>query len=106
MSCINNKYFCKDIECNYCYCRSFLNVSKSEYWDYTNNKENPREFLKGSQKKKYFVCNICNHNFEMRIYSVYNGSWCPFCSNQKLCNVKNCIKCYEKSFCSVSKSEY
>jgi very-short-patch-repair endonuclease len=35
-----------------------------------------------------------------------NGHWCPFCSNQRLCENNNCNLCYNKSFASHEKSKY
>lgn len=34
------------------------------------------------------------------------NTWCPYCSNSKLCNKENCNLCKEKSFIMNPKSEY
>jgi very-short-patch-repair endonuclease len=36
--------------------------------------------------------------------SITNGTWCPYCSNDKLCANQGCTTCYEKSFASHPKA--
>jgi very-short-patch-repair endonuclease len=65
-------------------------------WSLKNN-NSPREILKGSDKKFWFDCSECNHEFESRLFSISNNH-CPYCSNQKLCN--QCDNCFKKSCAS------
>jgi very-short-patch-repair endonuclease len=69
---------------------------------------NSRDIAKNSGKKYLFDCDKCNHSFEKIIDSVtgVNDSWCPYCSNNKLCDDNNCKTCFEKSFASHEKSKY
>ena len=54
-----------------------------------NNGLTPRDITKGSSKKYWFQCDECPHQFEKIIYDITKptgGSWCPYCSNRKLCD--------------------
>ena len=67
------------------------------------NEFKPDEVSMYSHKKAIFNCynENCGHEFESRIDHVANGSWCPFCSqNRMLCGEKSCIPCYKNSFAS------
>jgi very-short-patch-repair endonuclease len=100
----NNKKLCKN-KCEICYNKSFLSNPKSVYWS-DKNKSKPREVFKNSNKKFYFNCNLCSHEFENRLYEInlYNH-WCIYCKNQKLCE-EQCDICYKKSFASHHKSKF
>lgn len=69
---------------------SCLDISKNKFADFIH-------FSVGSPKKMWFICDVCEHEFQKTIDHMNKGSWCPYCSNQKLCS---CDKCYEKSFAS------
>ena len=89
--------------------RSFASHEKSQYWNSElNGNINPNQVYKSSNKKFWFDCVNCNHVFQTAIYSITgNGSvWCPYCSNQKLCDDLNCKLCEEKSFLVNEKSLY
>jgi very-short-patch-repair endonuclease len=103
----NNKKLCNDENCKKCFEKSFASHEKSIYWSKKNNIK-PRYVFKSSGKKYLFNCN-CGHEFENTICNIsLLGRWCSYCSNpsQKLCNDKNCKKCFEKSFASHEKSIY
>lgn len=85
--------------------KSFASHEKSEYWS-DKNKIKPNEISKGSEKKFYFNCNKCKHEFLMRINVVTKGGWCSICSGHKICLNNDCVKCFEKSFASHEKSKY
>ncbi len=97
---------CENIKCKKCFENSFLSCKKSIYWDNTKNNCNPREVFKSSNKKYFFNCNDCKHDFETALSSVTNGRWCPYCSNKKLCSDKECKSCFNNSFLSHEKSIY
>jgi very-short-patch-repair endonuclease len=61
----------------------------------------PRDILKGSDKKFWFDCVDCGHEFESVLYSISRGTLCPYCTNQKLC-INECSTCYNKSCASHS----
>ena len=72
------KKLCENIKCKKCFNRSFLSCKKSIYWDYEKNNCNPREIMKGTQKKFFFNCK-CGHNFNSSLNNVTKGKWCPYC---------------------------
>jgi hypothetical protein len=85
--------------------RSFAGHEKAKYWS-KKNEENPRDVFKGSNKKYWFDCE-CGHEFNGTLSNItYDNRWCPYCAHQKLCNNKECNKCYEKSFASHEKVKY
>ena len=81
---IPTKKICYDPQCNHCSSRSFSSHEKSGCWDYEKNIITPRQILAGTNEKYWFVCNICDHKFEIIIHSIYsNGNWCSKCSKGK-----------------------
>jgi len=99
-----NKQLCNKKSCKICYEKSFAYSDKSKYWS-INNDLNPRQVFKSSGKKYFFDCE-CGHIFDKALDSINNDGWCPYCSNKKLCDIKDCKKCYEKSFASHEKAKY
>ena len=86
--------------------KSFASHEKAKYWSSINT-ENPMNVFKSSNKKFWFDCHVCNHNFEISSNKVVNrGQWCSYCSNKNLCHVDKCITCYNKSFASQEKSKF
>jgi len=103
----NSFKLCDNINCVYCFNRTFASHEKSIYWS-SKNTETPRQIVKGSTKKYWFNCDKCKHEFEKRtndITGVKDG-WCPYCVNKKMCYNEDCIDCYSKSFASHSKVKY
>jgi very-short-patch-repair endonuclease len=98
-----NQRLCDDPECEFCYNRSFASCPKSNCWSSKNNVL-PRFIFKGSGKKFWFNCDVCPHEFDIILYNVVKGSFCPYCSNVKLCDDVNCEICFNKSFASHPKS--
>ena len=100
-----NKKLCNNNECNYCYNKSFASCNKSIYWS-KKNELTPRDVYKSSGKKYIFDCE-CNHEIELRLDGItINNHWCSYCTNQKLCENKECKSCFEKSFASQKKAIY
>ena len=106
--CANKKICSEDILCYHCFNNSFasfdgvtvLGKKKVDYWS-DRNELKPREVTKGSEKKIWFDCDKCGHEFESSPYSITkNNRWCPYCANQKLCNNISCEDCFNKSFAS------
>lgn len=53
-------------------------------WNYEkNNGLLPEEVSCGSSKKVWWICSK-GHEWDAVVYSRFNGSGCPFCSNQKV----------------------
>lgn len=86
------------------------NTTKGDVWEHRDNTRfraclHALENMKAvnSGKKFWFECGKCEHSFETVLYSVSNGHFCPFCSNDKLCLSDDCKTCFEKSFASSDK---
>ena len=102
--CSNNR-LCNDNDCQICFEKSFASYEKSKYWSDKNAKK-PRDVFKSSVNKYWFECSICNHSFDTALGNIVAGNWCPFCSNNRLCNNNECNYCFNKSFASYEKSKY
>lgn len=100
---------CENYDCEICISKSFAFHEKSVFWSKKNILE-PWQVRIGSNKKFWFVCDICDHTFISKLDNItINGNWCPYCSNppKKLCpKEKNCGMCFEKSFASHEKVRY
>ncbi len=85
----------------------FNSHEKSKYWHPTKNKNlTPDKVSIGSASKCWFLCNVCDHDFESdpnHITAKKNPTWCPYCSCKKLCYKDDCKFCYDKSFASYKK---
>lgn len=79
-----------------CFERSFASHEKAAFWS-ARNEMLPSEVCKTSNKKYWFDCSDCGHDFEMQLHNVCKGSWCKYCNRKELCE-GNCERCFEKSF--------
>ena len=104
--CVPSRKLCDNNDCNECFLRSFASHSKSKCL--IDKTLDPRKIICGSNKSYEFLCDICQHNFQIPLVSVKAGCWCPYCSNppKKLCSDDDCQKCFERSFGSHPKSKY
>lgn len=100
-----NKILCEDINCNYCYEKSFAAQPYAKYWS-NQNKCLPRDVFKCSKKSYTFNCDTCSHQFKRILYKVSSGGWCLYCSSSLLCKDIDCDECYNKSFSSHPYSKY
>jgi very-short-patch-repair endonuclease len=87
--------------------KSFASHEKAKYWS-DKNELKPENIVNNLSNKKYwFICNDCKHNFDISLYHLTNrNQWCPYCANKKLCDNFNCNICFDKSFASHEKSKY
>ncbi|AHC54983.1 restriction endonuclease [Tunisvirus fontaine2] len=55
-----------------------------------------------SDKKYWFKCASCPHNFKTSPSSISQNKWCPYCCDfgGRLCDNEGCSFCFEKSFAS------
>jgi very-short-patch-repair endonuclease len=91
--------------CKACYEKSFHSHEKSEYWG-NSNVMNPEDVFMKSDKKYWFKCELCPHEFKSALNGItMMNNWCPYCSNSKLCKGE-CSMCFDKSFASHEKSKY
>ncbi len=100
----NSNGLCQSESCEFCYNRSFASHPMAIAWSLKNTIK-PRDILKGSDKKFWFDCPDCEHEFEVRLFSIINDKQCVYCSNQALCNIDNCEKCFKKSCASHTMNE-
>jgi very-short-patch-repair endonuclease len=102
----SNKKICEPKKnCKICFDKCFASVEKSKYWS-NKNEEMPHRVFKNSHKKYWFDCE-CGHEFEASLSDITSKkSWCPYCSNKKLCEPnKNCKICFDKCFACVERSK-
>ena len=91
------------------YERQFARHPKSEFWYQEKNGNITPDIIYIKTNKKYwFICETCNHEFAIspnNISNISRGRWCPYCSGQQICN-NECKLCFEKSFASHEKAKY
>ena len=78
----SRKKLCEQEDCNFCYQKSFASHEKAKFWNETKNGGiKPREVFKGSNKKYWFTCDECKHDFlaPPEAISRLKGTWCPTC---------------------------
>ena len=94
---------CGKETCTLCFEKSFSSFDDKDKVNCWSDKNilKPIEVSKGSGKKIIFKCK-CGHEFESGLNNVTgkNRTWCPFCSNNKLCGQESCTSCSGKSFLS------
>ena len=75
---------------------------KVDCWS-DKNALKPDEVRKFCNKKFWFDCDNCPHDFEKSLNMVSKGIWCPYCCKptQKYC-IKDCDYCFNKTFASYS----
>lgn len=95
----NGSGLCESTNCNFCHNRSFAAHPMAICWS-ARNDIMPRSVLKGSDKRFWFDCSDCRHEYNTVLYSISRGTKCAYCSNQQLCNDSDCTLCYEKSCAS------
>lgn len=102
----NSRFLCKDKSCTIRATKVFAQHPKSTQWSSKNN-VNPDEVFLTSNKKYWFDCDKCNHDFLSSPGSIVSkGSWCIYCAKLMLCDDINCQECYDKSFESNPKKIY
>ena len=103
--CVPQKQLCGSKSCVDCYNKSFASHEKAKYWS-NKNELQPEFVLKKGDKRIWFNCDICNHDFETQIKRITKDQWCPFCNSCKLCENVDCIFCFNRSFASHEKAKY
>ena len=100
------KKLCENINCTFCFEKSFASHEKSQFWSCQNNVI-PRDILKGTCKKYLFDCKECLHTFEKSINQITSKDlFCGYCSitHPLFCGVEECLFCFNKSFAKHEKS--
>ena len=108
--CYPCKKVCGKDDCEHCFSNSFASCDKNtpngkpvlECWSLKNGLVKPLELLKGSNKKYWFDCDNCGHDFDCSLANITHGRWCSYCTNgcRKVCGNEDCEKCFENSFAS------
>lgn len=75
---------------------------KVDCWHNEKNGDlTPRDVSKKSRKLCWFLCDMCGHDFQRTIkHIVVNNRWCPYCSENLVCDNDDCEVCYNNSFAS------
>lgn len=103
-----NHKLCKKDDCNHCFDRSFascklltvLGRKKIDCWDdIKNGNTKPRHVSLHCGDKYGFICDRCDHKFDINLANVNSLHWCPYCCN-KLCEKDDCNHCFDRSFAS------
>lgn len=100
----NSKRLCKQDSCILRFKKSFASHYRCRQWDYLKNgKIKPIHVFKSSKFKAWFICECCNHSFEINLNNVNNGQWCPYCNSNMLCE-DECDFCFNRSYASVERA--
>ena len=84
---------------------TFASHSRASHWSDKNILQ-PTDVPLYYYKKFWFNCDVCPHEFKTNLNSIARlNTWCPYCSNKKLCDSEDCKICYDKSFASSDKVE-
>nr|WRK65263.1 restriction endonuclease [Marseillevirus futianmevirus] len=102
----SSKQLCSSKDCKICFEKSFASHEKAKFWDFEKNGEAPIEVFGSSNRKFWFKCEDCSHSFEKTLGHIQRGSFCPYCSNRKLCSSADCRFCFEKSFARHEKAKF
>ena len=97
---------CKDLDCCHCFTNSFDSSDKAKYWSEKNGNIKPRDVFKSSNKKYWFKCGYCKHEFQGGLAHISYGQWCSFCSKKILCKDEHCHHCFDNSFVNTDKAKY
>lgn len=98
---------CDRPSCKFCFDHSFASHEKAKYWHLTKNGNvKPRDVPPSANKKYWFHCEDCGHDFHVFLNHIQRGVWCGYCSNQMRCDEPSCKPCFERSFDSVEKSRH
>lgn len=101
-----SKKLCINENCEPCFNKSFASNSFSEYWS-PKNKVNPRNVLNKTQNEYLFNCRICKHDIKIPPSRINEDKInCIYCASLKLCDIKDCNSCFNKSFASHEKVIY
>jgi len=103
--CVNQKRC--DKQCTMCFNNSFASHEKSHDWHPTKNTVNPRMIARKDNRKYWFICRVCHHDFEISPKMIIGqNQWCAYCANQKRCDQDECRFCFNNSFASHEKSRF
>lgn len=102
--CKTAQKFCLDGKCTLCLGRSFAPDPRAICWSDKNDIK-PRFVSRSTDRKFWFNCDKCPHDFEISPNHISQGQWCCYCASKKLCD-KDCETCLDKSFQSHPRAQY
>jgi hypothetical protein len=82
--------------------RSFSECPQARFWS-AKNTARPHTVALNSNRKYWFVCDVCHHEFDATLANVAKGAWYSYCANRKKCSpdiIKNCQFCFKRCFAS------
>ncbi len=89
--CSNTK-LCENLDCLYCFNRSFASLSHSKYWS-DKNKITPRFVFKKTNKKYLFDCELCEMEYEGSLAGIFfRNIGCSVCTLKTEKNVFKFLK--------------
>lgn len=111
---IRNSRLCDDINCKNCFNKSLASFSgitlknrlKIDCWIHAKNKKTLRDIALYTNHKYWFLCDICNNQFNIIIGNMtgVNNSWCPYCKNKTELYLLNYLQ--NKSYLSIHQAKY
>ena len=81
----NSDNFCDNLDCKFCYNKSFISHSRSIFLD-PSDISDANNTTKGSGRILKFICKE-GHPFETTPYFISIGYWCNKCNNSTECKV-------------------
>tara|TARA_B100001778_G_scaffold307096_1_gene286874 strand:- start:807 stop:1901 length:1095 start_codon:yes stop_codon:yes gene_type:complete len=79
----NSHKLCGVIDCNFCFNKSFAIYSRAKDWHPKKNGNlMPINVSLNSNKKYWFKCDKCSHDFYSVVNQISSGTWCPVCKNK------------------------
>lgn len=102
---IKRERFLATEDCKCCHRRCFDVHPKAKQWS-SKNQKTAHEVALNDNRKYWFNCEKCPHDFESSPGKVTQGRWCPYCSNRCRCppdTIESCVLCWERCFASHPK---
>lgn len=90
----SGRNICGNVDCVYCLKKSCLMYE--EIWS-SKNELPPVKICKSTDKKYWFNCKKCLHDYKQSPANKTKGAGCPYCSSYTLCKIKECLYCLPKS---------
>jgi hypothetical protein len=82
----------------YCKCNSFgcKYPELAKQWHPTKNKKTPYDYAQKSGDKIWWICCICNHEWQAMVNSRTNGCGCPRCAKKMYKSENACREIFEE----------
>jgi len=85
-----NKVYSRENKCPFCSGKqvgkynnlAYLRPDLVDEWNYEKNELKPEEVTYGSNRKVWWVCSKCEHEWESKVCNRTNGRKCPLCAKK------------------------